>query len=229
MNAKSDSAGFILVMPNGTGNSCNGGTCCGDAVSRKLPDVALMRAIFAEISKHLNIDTGRVYATGLSNGGYMSYWLACEAADLFTAVAPAAGAIGMNDIGGGTTGSGDLTECKPSAKVALLDLHGTEDLLIPYSTQKPSLERLAMANGCKLTTHPATPPKSGGDTTCVTYDDCPPGGEITACSVKGGGHVWFGSPNCGTGVESTCAIVGANSDTLKNTDVVWEFFSRQSR
>ena len=230
MPAKSDAAGFILVMPNGYQNSWNGGTCCGAAVDAKLDDIALMRAIFKEVATHLNIDQSRVYATGLSNGGYMSYRLACQAADLFTAVAPGAGAIGMNDIGGGTTDASDFMECAPTAKVSVLDLHGTADPLIPYSLQKPSLERIAKANGCAVTTHAATQPKSAGDTTCVTYDSCPAGIDVTACSVAEGGHVWFGNDSCGTGAgEFGCQIVGANSDTLNNTDAAWEFFSTHAR
>jgi polyhydroxybutyrate depolymerase len=229
MPAKADAAGFILVMPNGYQSSWNAGTCCGGAATAKLDDVGLMRAIFKEVSGHLNIDLSRVYATGLSNGGYMSYRLACDAADLFVAVAPGSGAIGMDDIGGGSATTGDWAACKPSAKVSLLDFHGTADPLIPYKLQKASLERIAMLEGCKLTTHAATQPKSAGDTTCVSYDDCPSGLDITGCSVMGGGHDWFGSDNCGTGVMAACSIVGANSDTLKNTDAAWEFFSAHAR
>ena len=229
MIAKSDAEHFILVMPNGFENSWNGGTCCGSAASAKLDDVGLMRAIFKEISGHLNIDLSRVYATGLSNGAYLSYRLACEASDLFVAVAPSAGAIGMDDIGGGTETSGDFKACTPSAKVSVLDIHGTSDPLIAYSTQKPSLERIGKSNGCSLMTHPAAKPQSSGDTTCVTYDGCAEGVEVTGCSVEGGGHVWFGSPNCGTGADGACAIVGNNSDTLKNTDAIWAFFSRHAR
>ena len=99
---KADQEGFVVIMPNGYMNSWNAGTCCGGAVSAGLDDVALMRAIFAEVGKHVNIDLRRVYATGLSNGAYMSYRLACEASDLFVAVAPSAGAIGTAAIGGGT-------------------------------------------------------------------------------------------------------------------------------
>jgi Esterase PHB depolymerase len=93
-NTKSDAEGFILVMPNGYQNSWNGGTCCGAAATAGLDDVSLIRAIFAEVSTHLNVDPHRVYATGLSNGGYLSYRLACEASDIFVAIAPAAGAVG---------------------------------------------------------------------------------------------------------------------------------------
>jgi polyhydroxybutyrate depolymerase len=228
MPAKSDAAGFLLVMPNGYDNSWNAGTCCGDAVTEGLDDVALFRAIFAEVSKHLNIDLTRVYATGLSNGGYMSYRLACEASDLFVAVAPGAGAIGMADIGGGTSTTSDIKACAPVMPVSVLDIHGTEDPLIPFSTQKPSLDRIAMGDGCQTMTHPAMQPVSTGDVTCVSYD-CQTGVDVTGCSVKGGGHVWFGSPNCGTGVDAACSIVGNNSDDIMNTDAVWTFLSAHSR
>jgi len=160
----------------------------------------------------------------------MSYRLACEAADLFVAVAPASGAIGMDDIGGGTLTMGDFTACKPSQKISVLDTHGTSDSYIPYDLQKPSLERIAMSNGCSLTTHAATQPASGGDTTCVSYDSCPSGIDVTGCSVDGGGHVWFGSDSCGTGAGALgCVFVGNNSNMLKNTDAVWDFFQAHPR
>jgi polyhydroxybutyrate depolymerase len=230
MNTKSDSANFVLVMPNGYQNSWNAGTCCGGASTEKLDDVALFRAIFKEVGEHVNIDLDRVYATGLSNGGYMSYRLACDAADIFTAVSPGAGAVGTNDIGGGTNAASDFTNCQPSRPVSVLHVHGTSDPLIPYALQAKSLDLMAMKNGCAKTTAPATQPASGGDTTCVTYTGCPAGIELTGCSIMDGGHCWFGSPDCGTGGgDIGLAIVGANSDTMKSTDAAWDFFKRLSR
>jgi polyhydroxybutyrate depolymerase len=230
MNTKSDEAGFVMIMPNGYSNSWNAGTCCGDASTEKLDDVALFRAIFAEVGKHVNIDRDRVYATGLSNGGYMSYRLACDAADIFTAVAPGAAAIGTNDIGGGTNTDSDFVTCAPSRPVSVLDIHGTADPLIAYDLQAPTLSRMAMANACATTTKTAAQPLSAGDTSCVTYEGCPDGIELTACSIASGGHCWFGSADCGTGGgDLGLAIVGANSDTMHNTDAVWEFFERLSR
>lgn len=230
LNKKSDEAGFVLVMPNGYQNSWNAGTCCGGASDEQLDDIALFRAIFAEVAMHVNIDLARVYATGFSNGGYMSYRLACEASDIFTAVAPAAAAIGTNDIGGGTNGASNFVACKPSQPVSILDIHGTEDPLIPYSLQAPTLSLAAMNNGCANTAKPASQPSSAGDTSCVTYDGCPGGIELTACSIDKGGHCWFGSPDCGTGAgDIGLAFVGANSDTMKNTEAVWDFLKRHSR
>ncbi len=227
MDKKSDAAGFILVMPNGYQASWNAGTCCGGASNEKLDDVALFRAIFAQVDGHLNVDHRRVYATGLSNGGYMSYRLACDASDLFAAVAPGAGAVGINSIGGGTNAMSDFTACDPKTRVSVLDIHGTSDPLIPYSLQAPSLTLISGKDGCGTTTAPAAAPKSAGDTTCVSYAGCPPGIEVTGCSISGGGHCWFGSPDCGTGGGAIgAAIVGANSNTMINTDAVWDFFSR---
>jgi polyhydroxybutyrate depolymerase len=231
MNAKSDDAGFILIMPNGFNNSWNGGSCCGDASAMQLDDVALFRAILAQVGEHVNLDLDRVYATGLSNGGYMSFRLACDAADLFTAVAPAAGAVGTPEIGGGTNpASSDWTDCVPSRPVSVLATHGTADPLIPYPLYKPSLNAIAAGDGCATGTQPAAAPASGGDTRCESYEGCPGGIELTGCTVEGGGHCWFGSPDCGTGGGAIgLAIVGANSDTLRNTDAVWDFFARHSR
>jgi polyhydroxybutyrate depolymerase len=216
--AKSDAEGFILVMPLGHQNSWNGTGCCGTAASMQLDDVALMRAIFQEIGSHLNVDRRRVFATGLSNGGYMSYRLACEAADLFTAVAPAAG--GIANTGG----------CNPSQPISVLDIHGTADGLVPFSLQRPSLARIAAAGMCSSSTGPATQPRSGGDTTCTTHADCSSGVEVTGCAVQNGGHAWFGDPSCGTGAGATgCGIVGANSSYMVNTNVVWEFFKNKAK
>jgi polyhydroxybutyrate depolymerase len=230
LNTKADQEGFILVMPNGYQSSWNAGTCCGGASGERVNDVALFRAIFAEVGRHLNIDTRRVYATGLSNGGYMSYRLGCEASDIFAAIAPGAGAVGINSIGGGTNGSSDFTECNPTRPVAVLDMHGTADPLIPYRLQAPSLAKFASADGCSSATVPATAPPSGGDTTCVTQTGCASGVEVTGCSVANGGHCWFGSPDCGTGAGPVgLGIVGANSDTLVNNDAVAAFFKRIAR
>jgi polyhydroxybutyrate depolymerase len=238
-NTKSDAEGFILVMPNGYQNSWNGGTCCGAAATAGLDDVALMRAIFAEVAAHLNVDPHRVYATGLSNGGYLSYRLACEASELFVAIAPAAGAVGTTAIGGAVDGgpmvtiaTSDLATCAPTHPVSMLDIHGTADPLIAYGAQAPSLATFYAADGCSATTSAAMVPTSGGDTTCVTYGGCPtcPDIEVTGCTIQGGGHCWFGSSDCGTGGGSLGnAVVGNNSAFMKNTDAIWAFLSRFSR
>ncbi|MET0591897.1 MAG: hypothetical protein ABW133_04310 [Polyangiaceae bacterium] len=211
---KSNEAGFILVIPTGAGNAWNGAGCCGNT---NLDDVALFKALVTEVSKHANVDQKRIYATGLSNGGYMSYRLGCEAADVFTAIAP--GSAGLSG-----------QPCNPSRPLPVLAIHGDADGIVNYSGLAPSMEAVAKGNGCMTTTTPSTIPASGGDTTCETRTGCPSGVEVTSCTVKGGGHVWFGDPSCGTGAGALgCGFVGANSTYLNNTDVVWDFLKRFSK
>lgn len=225
--ATSDEGGFILIMPAGYQSSWNAGTCCGGASTMQLDEVAFIRALLEEVGTHLNIDLDRVYSTGLSNGGYMSYRLACEAADLFAAIAPGAAAIGKNSIGGGTNPASDFVECDPVRPISVLDIHGTADPLIPFTLQEPSLEHIAQRVGCQASTEPALDPMSAGDTTCIRHEGCPDGIEVVGCSVEGGGHCWFGSEDCGTGGGAIgAAIVGANSDTMRNNEVIWRFFQR---
>jgi polyhydroxybutyrate depolymerase len=214
-------------MPNGFENKWNAGACC--LAEPALNDVALVRAIFEEVGTHLNVDLRRVYATGLSNGGFMSYRVGCEASDIFAAVAPGAGALTTNELGWGNSAS-DFVECSPSESVSVLDIHGTEDPIVPYELQARSLDSISRIDGCDASTSEAAAPESSGDTTCVSYAGCPRGIEVTGCSVQGGGHVWFGSDSCGTGAGAVgCSFVGANSTSLVNTDVVWDFFSRHAR
>jgi polyhydroxybutyrate depolymerase len=239
--AKSDEAGFILVMPNGnprnddgtwgTGGSWNAGECCGAAATSRVDDVALVRAIFEDVGKHLNIDLTRVYATGLSNGAFLSYRLACEAADIFVAVAPAAGGIGTPEIGPQGVGNSAFETCAPTKPVSVFAMHGTSDPLVKFAFYEPSLAHFARADGCSDKSSPATTPSSGGDTTCVTYQGCPDGIEVSGCSVAGGGHCWFGNDTCGTGDTTGIgtAVVGANSDHLHATDEAWTFLSSRVR
>lgn len=200
--AKADEAGFILVMPTGLGPA--------DA------DVQTIRDIFKNLETHLNIDHKRVYATGHSFGGALSWMLACNAADLFTAVAPNAWTMAPSP-------------CAPAKPIAVLGSHGTADSIAPPGDLGATTATVAAADGCSSMETPATVPASGGDTTCVTHAGCMGGVEVTACTIMGGGHVWFGDPTCGTGVSNGCDIVGANSMYYVNTDFAWDFLKRFSR
>jgi poly(3-hydroxybutyrate) depolymerase len=200
--AKADEAGFILVMPTGMGPTA-------DAVKA-------VRDIFKNLETHLNIDHKRVYATGHSFGGSLSFLLACTAADLFTAVAPNAWTMLP-------------ASCAPAQPISVLASDGDKDAIAPGGGNlTPAITTLAKIIGCSEMETPATVPASGGDTTCVTHAGCKGGVEVTACTITGGGHTWFGDPTCGTGADA-CDIVGANSAYYVNTDFAWDFLKRFSR
>ena len=97
MSAKADKEGFIVVYPDGTGLlgdrilTWNVGFGFGYALRKNVDDVGFMKALVANLGTKYSIDRARVYATGISNGGMMSYRLASDASDVFAAVAPVCG------------------------------------------------------------------------------------------------------------------------------------------
>jgi len=208
MNDKADAEGFLAVHPEGFGlaRSWNGGACCGEAADMGFDDVGLVRAIVADLATRVCLDRSRVYATGMSNGGFLSHRLACEAADLVAAIAPVAGVLGIPP-----------EDCAPSRPIPVMHFHGTADPLVPWAGSSLSgfpsvpdtIAGWVARDGC---TGSSETTFSMGDSTCETWSTCDAGTEVTLCTVTGGGHWWPG------GVASGAAIVA--------TDHMWEFFTR---
>ncbi|MDV7396997.1 hypothetical protein RZS08_36700, partial [Arthrospira platensis SPKY1] len=93
-----------------------------------------------------NIDLNRVYATGFSNGGFMSYRLACEASDRIAAIAPVAGTMPI----------AIANNCQPTRSVPILHIHGTADFIVPYAGNSSflsvgeSIEYWRNSNNCNM-------------------------------------------------------------------------------
>ena len=211
MLAKSDDAGFIVVHATGVGivNSWNGGTCCGVAAEQDVDDVAFVSDLIDELERRVCVDPARVYATGFSNGGFLSHRLACELSDRIAAIAPVAGVVGIDG-------------CNPIRPMPVLHFHGDADLVVPYggsmtlgfSSVADSYSLWSDINGC--TGEEKVPAQ--GDATCVSATGCSDGGELTLCTIDGGGHTWPGGvPIPGAGKTST---------DISATDVMWDFFER---
>jgi len=215
---KADKEKFILIMPNGFQNSWNIGEGCGAALlpvhTMGIDDVAFVRALLDEVGKHVNIDAGRVYATGFSNGSSLAWRLACDAADIFTAVVPvAAGSC--------------LASCKPSEKVSVLDVYGTSDALNPTPDLPASMAAIQAANGCDPSTLPAALPMSTGANKCLTSTGCASSEcsavEVTQCIVENGSHCWFGD------ISTADCEAGKADGEHAMTNLAWEFLKRFSR
>ena len=127
LTQKADEAGFIVAFPNGYSKlpggkfaTWNAGGCCGDARDRGVDDVGFARAVVAAVQARWRVDAGRVFATGMSNGGMLAHRLGCEAADVFRAVASVAGT--------------DATQrCTPSRPVSVLHIHARDDDHVLYT------------------------------------------------------------------------------------------------
>lgn len=213
---KSDRAGFIAVHPEGIGKrqqSWNAGACCGEAASSGVDDLGFVGKIIDELESKLCIDSRRVFATGMSNGGFLSHRLACELSTRIAAIAPVAGLVGV-------------ASCTPTRPMSVFQFHGKLDALVPYegnpSIGIPSVAQAmagwATRSGCSTTPRETS---KKGEVTCVTYDGCSQGAEVNLCSVTGGGHTWPG----GYPVPS----LGHTTTEISATDMMWDFFQRHPR
>jgi polyhydroxybutyrate depolymerase len=212
MDAASDAAGFVLVYPQGTGllPSWNAGACCGTAAQSNLDDVGFVGNLLDALEAKLCVDAKRVFATGMSNGGFLSHRLGCELSDRIAAIAPVAGVMG-------------IPTCNPTRPVPVMEFHGTADSLVPYdgdaAISYPSVaDTIAgwvQRDGCQGA---PTTTYSKGDATCVTYAQCAAGAEVTLCTITGGGHTWPGG--------TPFPLLGNTSTDISATDAMWTFFQK---
>ncbi|HYI03190.1 alpha/beta hydrolase family esterase [Hyalangium sp.] len=230
MTQVADEEGFIAVYPRGVNypealrttsdagyedsRSWNAGGCCGPAQIYGVNDVDFVEALFAELDKRVCVDTRRTYATGLSNGAFFSYRLACERAERFAAIAPVAG-------------SENVLPCEPSRAVPVMHFHGTADPTIPYEggtiplgrpypSAPDTVAKWAERNGCK---GPQQETFRQGDSTCRTHTGCT--APATLCTVQSGGHTWPGG--------LMPAEYGYTTKNLDATREMWRFFETHPR
>lgn len=203
MTPFADSEGFIVAYPQGFMNSWNGGACCGEAVTQNIDDIGFIRALVAELSERICIDPARIYATGMSNGGFISHRLACEAADLVAAIAPVSAVNGM-------------TVCEPSRPVPVLMFNGTEDSLVSYDFVAPTFAAWGLRNGC--TGDPVAAPPIGAASS-ETYADCTDGATVIQWTMTGMEHCWPGQEFCPFGMS--------NLDVAANAEM-WAFFGQHT-
>lgn len=196
--------GFVVVRPNGFGGlrSWNAGDfCCGQAQNQGLDDVGLILAIIDEVAATTCIDPQRIYATGISNGGALSHRLACEAADVFAAVAPVAYPIDRDPF----------DQCAPSRPIAVMHSHGRADIIVPYDgslTQPSTPESFAYwaaTNGCM---GDPTITYQNDDSSCATYQTCDGGVATSLCTIDGG-HLLY-----------------VNNDDVPVAELSWQFLSQ---
>jgi polyhydroxybutyrate depolymerase len=210
MSAKADAAGFIAIHAEGTGSpqSWNAGACCGQAAMNGVDDIGFVRDILTTAGDRLCVDGKRVFATGMSNGGFLSHRLGCELADRIAAVAPVAGVLGM-------------PTCTPSRPMPIIHFHGTADSLVPYNGNTsmgfPSVPDTFTGWGTRdqCTDTPSETFRMA-DSHCSSYLHCAGGAQVTLCTVDNGGHTWPG----GTPVPS----LGYTTTNLSATDAMWAFF-----
>ena len=192
-----DAHGYVVVYPDGIDFSWADGRGASVPDRTGVDDVGFIAALVDRLTAEYGIDPDRVFATGLSAGGFMANRLACERADMFAAIAPVGATLG------------DHVDCHPSQPVSVLASHGTVDPIVPFNGGPmvgrggPStilaayavVDRWRELNGCAAAPviEPIPGNGDGASAERVAYE-CDEGTEVVFMRVDGGGHTWPGAP-----------------------------------
>lgn len=212
-----DEHGFIIVHPQGS--RFQGSThfnVGGWTIGSTTDDVDYSRALIESLESDYNIDDKRIYSTGMSNGGYMSFLLACQLSDKIAAVASVTGAMTPETF----------NACKPSHPTPVLQIHGTNDNVVSYggTSWSKSIDEVLRYwityNHCDdeslAKMLPDVNANDGSTVEEFVYADGDLGAQVIHLKVYGGAHTWPGN-----GLFSG----GTNKDIDAST-VIWEFFDK---
>jgi polyhydroxybutyrate depolymerase len=227
--------GFLVVYPQGIGRSWNDGriTEVSQAHRERIDDLAFFDALLETLSREHRIDPARVYATGISNGGIFSHYLAAQRADKIAAIAPVVGGIAEPFD----------RNFRPTRPVSVLIIQGTEDPLVPYAGGKIAggdgkdrgsvigTERAVRlwtnANGCRpdpeTSTLPDRDPQDGCRVEASMWRGGCAGSEVWLYRVEGGGHTWPG------GLQYLPRFLIGRVTRDLDSQAIWEFFRSHPR
>ena len=199
LNGFAESNRFIAVYPDGVGNqpdgsgyqTWNGGYCCGPAATQSIDDITFIRNIVTDLRNSLPVNSARVYSLGHSNGGILSYRIACEMSDVVAAI-------------GVQAGSNVMTDCRPALSVSVFHLHGTDDTNMPinggrgsglsttiFVSARSAVNAMATVNGCNVAS-PRSLVASNSDVTALSWTNCKSNSEVRFVTVQNATHAWMG-------------------------------------
>ncbi|ORA79598.1 esterase [Mycobacterium malmoense] len=222
-DAVADANNLLVVYPDGYDKSWADGRGASPADRRRVDDVGFLVGLAAKLQDDYNIAAGHVFATGMSNGGFMSNRLACDRADVFAAIAPVAGTLGAG------------VACRPSRPVSVLEAHGTADPLVPFNggtvrgrggvshsiSVMSMVDKWRSVDGCQGDPSAQVLPDVGDGTVVHRFDStaCAASTEVVCYQIDNGGHTWPGGKQ-----YLPRAIVGRTSRALNASEVIAQFF-----
>lgn len=222
LSVKADAENFIVVYPEGVKNllnirTWNAGWCCGYASNNNIDDVGFINTLLDTLISQFAVDTSRIYATGMSNGGFMSYRLACELSNRIAAIAPVAADL-------------SVPVCNPSRPVPIIQFHSYLDSSVVYtggigngvsnhynSPHDSVLNAWSLKNNCGNTNDTIV---DNSQYTFVQWSNCDCNYVINYYITRDGGHSWPGGSQTAIG-DPPSAFINAN-------DLMWDFFQMYS-
>ena len=230
-NRLADRDGAVIVYPDGIEHGWNDGRSANrSAAAAAVDDLAYLRALPGALAALHPVDTTRVYVTGISNGGMMSYRLACDAAEVFAAAAPVAANMAVELA----------PACQPARAVSLLIMNGVDDPIMPWKggairilwmargtvlSAEDSAARWLRLDRCgALESQPSIEAAPADGTVAVPrVARCADDAEVRLYEIRGGGHTWpGGEPYLGAW------IVGHVSHALDANETIWTFFRQHA-
>jgi len=236
----SDKYGFILAVPEGTGDvklgiiraTWNGEEeewANGEWHGSLADDVGFISKMIVKIKENFNVNDKMVYATGISNWGLMTNHLGCELSDQIAAIATVApGAV--------------KSDCNPQRAVSYMQIHGTADPSNPPDWSEPKwifsdksksvfskwyrrmtpYQVIDVWKGLNDCSNKTVDGYIHGDASCIVYPDCMDYSEVELCMVEG---MWHTFPSGAQYLPSS--LIGPVSYDI-SFDQIWEFFKNHS-
>jgi polyhydroxybutyrate depolymerase len=222
----------VLVYPEGVQKNWNDGRPTAPN-QLGINDVGFFNQMCDYMINNYSVDEKKIYATGISNGGFMSTRLGCELSNRIAAIAVNAATIEATTI---------APNCKPNRPVPALYIHGTTDPLVPFLggqitaggtaggtilSHFQAIDKWVTINGCNPTPTVTDLPDIANDGTTIkqrVYSGGANGSEVVSYVVLNGGHTW---PQGYQYLNE--AIIGKTSQDMNACEVIWTFFKRFSR
>jgi polyhydroxybutyrate depolymerase len=189
--------GTVVVYPDAVGGSWNDGRAGMEPMQPGMvsDDIAFFRSLIDEMVSRANVDATRVAVAGFSNGAIMAGRVACEMSDRVHGVA----------LVGGTAGQNNADVCHPSRGVPIVEVHGTNDPVVPYAGGKVADNQghkrgsvISVADfvsfwsrTCHCSGTRETSIKAALAVTMIEAQSCTPGSPVVHYRVNGGAHEWF--------------------------------------
>lgn len=212
-----DTANFIMVLPEGTTDGIGFQFWnCFQPDNIGVDDVQFISDLIDSVSLDYNIDFNRIYSTGMSNGGFMSYSLAGELSERIAAIASVTGSI--SDV--------RLPAILPTHPVPIMEIHGTADGTVPYNGSgsflpvEDVIDFWVGINNCNPTPEVIEVPDIVAGDGCTATHFIYSGGtndaNVELFRINGGGHTWPG----------TIFLVGVTNKDINASLEIWRFFIR---